>query len=104
MPDALIGARLKVERARKHLDLLRQETRAFTEGKPYGVRAEFDAERSEYAIRIRLRDPDTRVPIGLSLIAGDAVHNLRSALDHLAWQLAIIGTGPGRFTQFPLMA
>jgi hypothetical protein len=28
------------------------------------------------------------IPIELVMTAGDAIHNLRSALDHLAWQLS----------------
>lgn len=36
-------------------------------------------------------------------IAGDIVHNLRSALDHLAWQLVLLDGGqPGEETSFPL--
>jgi hypothetical protein len=33
---------------------------------------------------------------------GDVVHNLRSALDHLFYQLAVLGSGPGTYTGFPL--
>jgi hypothetical protein len=34
---------------------------------------------------------------------GDVVHNLRSSLDHLAWQLVEAGGGtPGRQTYFPI--
>ena len=36
-------------------------------------------------------------------IAGDIVHNLRSALDHLAWQLVLLDNGqPNEDTSFPL--
>ncbi len=36
-------------------------------------------------------------------IAGDIVHNLRSALDHLAWQLVLLDNGrPTEDTSFPL--
>jgi hypothetical protein len=34
------------------------------------------------------------------MLIGDAIHNLRSALDHLAWSLA--GTNAGRSTEFPI--
>jgi len=33
------------------------------------------------------------IPATIAPIAGDAIQNLRTALDHLAWQLFQIGTG-----------
>lgn len=48
----------------------------------------------------------TRVPLIdpiVAAIAGDIVHNLRSALDHLAWQLVLLDGGqPDEETSFPL--
>ena len=39
----------------------------------------------------------------LSVIVGDFVHNLRSVLDHLAWQLVLVSGGtPSERTQFPI--
>jgi hypothetical protein len=50
------------------------------------------------------------LPHVVPVIAGDVVHNLRSALDHVAWQLVIVNGGtpvepaPGRrATQFPIL-
>jgi hypothetical protein len=38
-----------------------------------------------------------------SLIVGDCLHNLRSALDYLAWQLVLLDNGdPNEETQFPI--
>ncbi len=38
-----------------------------------------------------------------SVVVGDVIHNLRSALDHLAWQLVILDGGqPNDSTQFPI--
>lgn len=37
------------------------------------------------------------------MLVGDYVHNVRSALDHVVWQLVIANRGaPGRHTQFPI--
>lgn len=102
MDDPLLGARLKIERARQHLKTLGHETRVFTESQPYRTVIEPDPETGDQVVRVRLTRPERRIPLRLGLIAGDAIHNLRSALDHLAWQLAVIGDGPDRFTQFPL--
>jgi len=46
----------------------------------------------------------TPIPVIFSLAIGDFVHNLRSALDHLAWQLVIASppNSPGRETAFPI--
>lgn len=101
-PDPLLGARLKIERARQHLETLGHETRVFIESNPYRYVGERDPETGDQVVRIRFNRVDVRIPARLGLIAGDASHNLRSALDHLVWQLATVGAGPGRFTQFPL--
>lgn len=100
--DSLLGARLKIERARQHLESLRHETRVFTETNPYEIVAKRDPQSGDHVVRIRYKRPNVKVPLRLSLIAGDIAHNLRSALDHLAVQLAIIGTGASRTTQFPI--
>jgi hypothetical protein len=43
------------------------------------------------------------VPLELSLALGDALHNLRAALDYLAWQLVLASDGkPDRNTYFPI--
>lgn len=43
-------------------------------------------------------------PFEILSIAGDVIHALRSALDHLAYQLAIVGSGktPTRRVEFPI--
>jgi hypothetical protein len=43
------------------------------------------------------------IPLRFSLLAGDLVHNLRSALDYLAYQLVRLDNGkPGRRTAWPI--
>ena len=43
------------------------------------------------------------VPMVWSVIVGEILHNLRSALDHLVWQLVIAnGETPGRRNEFPI--
>ncbi len=49
-----------------------------------------------------LRVPVREFPSWASIVSGDYVHNLRSALDHLAWQLVkVSGAKPGPWTSFP---
>jgi len=80
----------KVDRARKHFEELSAALVAYRESKPGKI--------------VPRRDPDTRrmtyvlesiesLPAGLASVVGDVLQNLRSALDHLAYQLVLVGTG-----------
>ena len=43
------------------------------------------------------------IPENFPAVIGDAVHNLRSALDHLVWSLVLVnGETPDERTQFPI--
>ena len=82
--DSLTGARLKLFRAREHLEVLGDELGAFMAGEPYRVVHETNADRSEHVFYSKVvREP----PPHLSTIIGDALQNMRSTLDHLAWGL-----------------
>jgi hypothetical protein len=100
--DRLFDAKLKIERANRHISEVECALNAFYDLKPYKVRTK--------------RDPQTRrliyyvasieeTPRHLLLAAGDAIQNLRSALDHLAFQLFLAGVGgKERDVQFPISA
>jgi len=88
--DKLFSARLKIKRAKEHIVELDVAIRAFFDTKPYKVGTK--------------RDPNTRrliynvacvedVPMCIPVIAGEAIQCLRSALDHLAYQLVLAGSG-----------
>lgn len=86
-PNPLSGAWRKLSRAEQHLRTLHEEVRPFIDGRPYGVIPKLDLERSRCVFVVAyVEEP----PRPLSLIFGDYVHNLRCALDHLAWQLALL--------------
>jgi len=105
-PEPSPNPRGKLDRAHEHLRVLDTETAAFykgnaVEGKPYEIESEFRADASEYVFTIKvLRQP----PAALSLILGDYLHNLRSALDHLVCRLAVSNGNPEacESTQFPV--
>lgn len=103
MAHPLDGPRLKVARAREHLDALDREVRAFSDSKPYELISEVDPETGDYVYRLHLNWPGARPPDHLSLIAGDIVHNLRTSLDYVVWQLAELGRGANFTIQFPLI-
>jgi len=100
--DPLAGSSAKIKRAATHLDLLHKEIRAFhnLDPKPYRFITKVDVDTSRYVMRVRL---DADLPVEWSLIAGDFVHNLRSALDHMVWQFVLTNGGkPSRMTSFPI--
>jgi hypothetical protein len=99
-PNRLIGVRAKIERSNQHIKDLETAMRAFRDQNPYGFRIESDPQTGDEIHRVEIRR-DT--PISLPLVTGDALHNLRSALDHLAWQAHEADGGkPDRQTHFPI--
>ena len=97
----LTGVRAKIERARRHIRDLEIELSAFRENNRHSVVIENDVQAGEKVHRVRFITP---LPDSLPLIAGDTVHNLRSALDHLAWQLVERHgqQAPTRDTSYPI--
>jgi hypothetical protein len=93
------SVQLKIERADHHIADLKGQFKAFVARKPHRFAIGQDAESGQPAIQIRFVET---VPKPFSAIIGDAVHNLRSALDHMTWD--IIGYDGGtqdRDLQFP---
>jgi hypothetical protein len=65
------------------------------------VRVDVETDPTQPIVQILKADP---VPPPLLCIVGDAVHNLRSALDHLACELVRANRkGPGPQTEFPIL-
>jgi hypothetical protein len=93
------SARLKIERAKKHIRDLDAEKGAFLGGDPYRGVPRFNPEmdRTEYILQNIPVIPDN-----IPLILGDAVHNLRSALDHLACELVRSENVEPRGVYFPI--
>lgn len=87
--------------AAKHKEVLDRKGDAWQESHPYRMRGKLDREAREYVGGLTV---DPRPPPSLSLLLGDYVHNLRSALDHLVWQLVIAnGQVPGQHNRFPII-
>jgi hypothetical protein len=101
MQNPLSGVRIKVDRAKKHLDL-EAAIRAFEALGPYAVTMQEDPKTGCEVYQFR---QSTAIPSDLGALLGDCVHNLRSALDHLAGILVRAGAGtPGNYTAFPIGA
>jgi len=100
MPHPLDGCQMKLQRADKHLDELQGAVGAFLSRNPYELLTEHNDETGYWNFRVKVRDAP---PLSLSAITGDVVHNLRSALDHLIWQLVSLGPcAPDQRAEFPI--
>lgn len=84
----ITGARLKVKRARKHLNELNRKVGAFLDRHPDRFSRQLDPNDFRYFI---YKIPPNPAPPGtFGPVFGDVVANLRSALDHIAWNLALL--------------
>lgn len=106
-----IPSRLKIDRAKKHISDLKIVLREFGNADPYRLVSEIKpcAIESDYVevcsdpimmhhYRIHSSHP---LPDEITLLIGDAVHNLRAALDLLVHPLIIQHGGNKQFTGFP---
>ncbi len=98
----LDGPRIKVERAKSQLVTLQATFQEFFKQYPPSIGLDkFDKRAGHYPIRI-LSAP-TKLPDVWGVFIGEVAHNLRSALDHLAWQLALLNKAhPYSRTMFPI--
>jgi len=93
------GARLKIERADKHIGDLADVLAIFLKSDFYRLSVEKNAEGHD-ALTLESTTP---LPSDVALILGDALHNLRSALDHVAYEvIANTGETPSRHVAFPI--
>jgi hypothetical protein len=75
---------LKLSRALDHVDALDRAIKGWLAGDSYRFVKEYDTETRRVAIVARISEP---IPPAWGPMIGDVVHNLRSALDHLAFAL-----------------
>lgn len=91
----IILVRTKVERAKHHLRSLEEQLEPYRDKtQPVYVRSEMDL------VALPL------LSFNILTTAGDVIHNLRTALDHLAHQLVLVGTpdgNPPRQIEFPIL-
>lgn len=99
--DRTVLIRVKIERARKHLRELAANLLVAGNVRMtvVGPTVELQTGKPTQGF-VTL----PRLPFDAIATAGDIVHNLRSALDHLTYQLVIVGSGtePGRGVEFPI--
>ena len=89
MSNAIVSKiRAKLTRAEHHIQDFQLATQAFYDTTPYTVAVREDAQAGK---RVYYIDKADILPDALAAIAADAIQNLRSSLDHLAYQLVLHG-------------
>lgn len=100
----LSGVLVKIDRAKAHLNDFDDRVEPIEEACRDTIVREHDEKRLEHIFRL---DRVPAVPPDLSAIIGDAIHNLRVSVDHLAWQLVKATGGTPRIgadgTAFPIL-
>jgi len=100
LPDKLSHIGAKVFRSITHLESLDHEIKAFLSGEPYEIISEFNVNERTYTYRAK---PRQDIPLHIRVLTGEVLAQLRSTLDHLAWQLALLnGPNPAPNTEFPI--
>lgn len=88
MPTAdelLYGPSLKLERARHHINDLNAQVEAFLADRPFRLMERSYRKAGKLSYIVKVENP---IPPTFSLIIGDAVHNLRTALDQTLFAMA----------------
>ncbi len=94
---ALAGIEAKIERADEHINILKKEIKTLID--TFQIVSDPNDDATESILRIVGSEP----PLRLAIITGEIVHQLRSSLDHLVWQLVIANKNtPTRQHQFPI--
>ena len=97
-----MSSKIKIYRAKQHLKELQDIINEFFASNPYKI----DTKRDSHTRRLVYYLTDVKdVPPEISLISGDIIQNLRSALDHLAYELFIKETKgklSGKHIYFPI--
>jgi hypothetical protein len=95
----LDGPRIKLARAARHIDELNEVASKYLQDKPYSIES-VEESNGDLVWRLNIDRP---VPLEWSAIVGDSVHNMRTALDLIVWQLVEAnGNQPSRDTCFPI--
>ena len=98
MKMVLKDSRAKLRRAQEHLDAIKGQIQTFLDDKPYRVVVDPPVHH-RFIVRL---DNAPEIPAeDWAFIVDDCIHNLRVALDYIAWRLA--GSDPrDTHTQFPI--
>src|SRR6266545_1165396 len=99
MNHPLDGVRQKLIRAEEHLTPIKTGLEACLEKCSMISQRHIDAGNHQFRFTVGFPKPD----LALSVIIGECLHNLRSALDHIVWQLVLANNQtPVKENMFPV--
>jgi hypothetical protein len=90
MVAPLASSLLKLQRAAVQITAIDGEIQAFLKRNPYRLARDLDHEAGYVRVVGRVRE---KCPDWISVLVGEAVHNIRSALDYMVWDLVVAQTG-----------
>ncbi len=96
--DKFFRSKLKIERAKRHIQELSNGIVDYLKARPFRVVVEKDPNSPNHLWTLRVKN---EVPCHLSAIIGDAIHNLRASLDLLASDLVSMAGGSTKNVYFP---
>ena len=98
---AVRAVRAKLDRTLAHLEHLDGEYGPWTDRHPYSIVKQAQPKPQVWEYGIRFTEP---VPVEWGVILGEAIHNLRSALDHCVYLLTVarLGRKPNYKTGLPI--
>ncbi len=83
----LMGVHAKLARSKEHFEALREELASWASRDPMTWEHKVNADSTRYSLI--LRENESPAVTRWSLIAADCLSNLRAALDHLVYALAV---------------
>lgn len=99
MHERLRGVEAKLHRAKRHAQDVDALVQSLLQPHVYALEEEIDLDAGQNVLRRKLV---RELPMEeLGVLIGDCLHDLRSALDHIVWQLVESnGKRPSRRVQF----
>jgi hypothetical protein len=102
LPDQLSSVGAKIQRSTQHFKTLNREITEYLDSGAYEAVHSFDQKERLHTFRLEVRH---ELPMQIRLLTGEVLFQLRSALDNLAWQLALLsGQAPSEYTEFPIFS
>ena len=92
------GAKLKVQRAKKHIRELQSLLDSWIDTNPYQVSVNEDAKTGLNYVSLEVTQT---IPDDIALVIGDVIHNFRSVLDFIAYEIVTAAGGSGNRVYFP---
>jgi hypothetical protein len=97
---ASAGIRAKIARALELLLELDECLHAYLDADPFTLQRQVQPDGVTHVFVLKVTEP---APVALSVLVGEVVHQLRSAVDHVAYGLVVAaGNTPTRQTGFPV--